>query len=55
MQVRKNILTMSIVAALGVSGTVAAQDAPKTGPKDLETVVVTGIRGSVERPGATWK
>jgi hypothetical protein len=49
MQVRKNILTMSIVAALGVSGTVAAQDAPKTDPKDLETVVVTGIRGSVEK------
>ena len=36
MQVRKNILAISIVAALGVSGTVAAQDAPKTDPKDLE-------------------
>ena len=49
MNVRKNILTLSIVAALGVSGAVAAQDAPKTDPKDLETVVVTGIRGSVEK------
>jgi iron complex outermembrane recepter protein len=49
MQVRKNILAISIVAALGASGTVVAQDAPKTDPKDLETVVVTGIRGSVEK------
>ena len=49
MNVRKNILALSIVAALGVSGAVAAQDAPKTDPKDLETVVVTGIRGSVEK------
>ncbi len=49
MQVRKNILAISIVAALGASATVAAQDAPKTDPKDLETVVVTGIRGSVEK------
>ena len=49
MQVRKNILAISIVAALGASATVAAQDAPKTDPKDLDTVVVTGIRGSVEK------
>ena len=49
MQVRKNILTISIVAALGASGTVVAQDAPKTDPKDLDTVVVTGIRGSQEK------
>ena len=49
MQVRKNMLALSIVAALGVTGTAAAQDAPKTDPKDLDTVVVTGIRGSVEK------
>ena len=49
MQVRKNMLALSIVAALGVTGTAVAQDAPKTDPKDLDTVVVTGIRGSVEK------
>jgi iron complex outermembrane receptor protein len=49
MQVRKNMLALSIVAALGVTGTATAQDAPKTDPKDLDTVVVTGIRGSVEK------
>ena len=49
MQVRKNILTISIVTALGASGTVLAQDAPKTDPKDLDKVVVTGIRGSQEK------
>lgn len=36
MQVRKNMLALSIVAALGVTGTAVAQDAPKTDPKDLE-------------------
>lgn len=49
MQVRKNMLALSIVAALGVNATAAAQDAPKSDPKDLDTVVVTGIRGSVEK------
>ena len=49
MHVRKNLLAISIVAALGASGTVVAQDAPKTDPKDLDTIVVTGIRGSVEK------
>ena len=49
MKVRKNVLTMSIVAALGVCGTAVAQDAPQTDPKDLDKVVVTGIRGSLEQ------
>lgn len=49
MKVRKNVLTMSIVAALGVCGTAVAQDAPQADPKDLDKVVVTGIRGSVEK------
>ena len=49
MKVRKNVLTMSIVAALGVCGTAVAQDAPQADPKDLDKVVVTGIRGSLEK------
>ncbi len=54
MQLRKKALTMSIVAALGVCGTAAAQDAGQTAPaeqeaKQLDTVVVTGIRGSIEK------
>ena len=49
MKVRKTVLTMSIVAALGVCGTAVAQDAPQADPKDLDKVVVTGIRGSVEK------
>lgn len=52
MKVRKNVLTMSIVAALGMSGVAQAQDAgqsDKDKAKDLDTVVVTGIRGSVEK------
>ena len=52
MQLRKKALTMSIVAALGVCGTAAAQEAQqsaKTDAKDLDTIVVTGIRGSTEK------
>ena len=51
MKVRKNVLTMSIVAALGVCGTAVAQDRPATqdAAKDLDKVVVTGIRGSLEK------
>lgn len=51
MQVRKNILTLSIVAALGMSGVAAAQDKPAADQqaKDLDTVVVTGIRGAQEK------
>lgn len=52
MKVRKNVLTMSIVAALGMSGVAQAQDAGQSDQdkaKDLDTVVVTGIRGSVEK------
>lgn len=51
MKVRKNVLTMSIVAALGVCGTAVAQDPPSNqdAAKDLDKVVVTGIRGSLEK------
>lgn len=48
MQVRKNVLTLSIVAALGMSGVAVAQDAGQQA-KDLDKVVVTGIRGSMEK------
>lgn len=50
MQVRKNVLALSIVAALGVSGIATAQDKPSDPQaKDLDAVVVTGIRGSIEK------
>ena len=50
MKVRKNVLTMSIVAALGVCGTAVAQDRPADQEAtDFEKVVVTGIRGSLEK------
>ena len=52
MQVRKNVLTLSIVAVLGMVGTAHAQDATKSAAqkaKDLDTVVVTGIRGAQEK------
>lgn len=58
MQLRKRILSLSIVAALGVVGTANAQDAAPAAPADqaaskeatdLDTVVVTGIRGSMEK------
>ena len=49
MQVRKNILAISIVAALGVSGTAAAQSQSADDAKDLDKIVVTGIRGSIEK------
>lgn len=49
MQVRKNILAISIVAALGVSGNAAAQAQSADDAKDLDKVVVTGIRGAVEK------
>ena len=51
MQVRKNVLTLSIVAALGLSGAAMAQDQTPTGQKatDLDAVVVTGIRGAQEK------
>ncbi|MFT4178427.1 MAG: TonB-dependent receptor [Thermomonas sp.] len=52
MNVRKNVLSISIVAALGMVGVAHAQDQNATteqAAKDLDTVVVTGIRGSVEK------
>ena len=60
MQLRKRILSLSIVAALGVAGTASAQDAAPATPAapadqvadeatDLDTVVVKGIRGAIEQ------
>lgn len=51
MQVRKSVLTLSIVAAMSVSGVAAAQTKPAADQKakDLDAVVVTGIRGSMEK------
>ncbi|KQY54693.1 TonB-dependent receptor [Lysobacter sp. Root494] len=60
MQLRKRILSLSIVAALGVAGTASAQDAaPATQAApadqtadeatDLDTVVVRGIRGAIQQ------
>ena len=50
MQVRKNVLALSIVAALSVSGIATAQDKPADQKaKDLDAVVVTGIRGAMEK------
>lgn len=51
MQVRKNQLTLSIIAALGISGVALAQEEAKEGEqsKEMETVVVVGIRGSIEK------
>lgn len=50
MQVRKNVLTLSIVAALSMSGIATAQDKPADQKaKDLDAVVVTGIRGAMEK------
>lgn len=59
MQLRKKVLSLSIVAALGVAGTASAQEtAPATAaPADqsteeatnLDTVVVKGIRGAIEQ------
>ncbi|MFT4178435.1 MAG: TonB-dependent receptor [Thermomonas sp.] len=55
MKIRKNMLTLGIVAALGMTGTAVAQDAGQSAPtkqeeaKDLDKVVVTGIRGSLQK------
>ena len=51
MQVRKNVLTLSIVAVLGMAGTAHAQDQKPAAQeaKELDKVVVTGIRGSIEK------
>ncbi len=62
MKLRKSMLSASIVAALMVSATATAQDAPAEAPSDnpqaagtrddatdLDTIIVTGIRGSLEK------
>lgn len=50
MNYRKSILSAAILASLGFTAQVQAQDAPRQDDaKDLDTVVVTGIRGSVEK------
>src|SRR4249919_3511669 len=52
MQLRKKVLSISIVAALGViAGSASAQEAPAASNQtatDLDTVVVKGIRGAIE-------
>ena len=55
MQVRKNVLTMSIAVALGMAGAAQAQDASQQAPAEsqdattLDGVTVIGIRGSIEK------
>ncbi len=51
MTYRRSILSAAIVTCLGVAVQAHAQDAQPTGTQatDLDTVVVTGIRGSVEK------
>lgn len=51
MKVRKTILSVSIVAALGFAGQAVAQDASTASQdaKDLDTIVVKGIRGAIEQ------
>jgi len=55
MQLRKKVLSISIVAALSVAGTAAAQETTTTAPTTqdeattLDTVTVKGIRGAIEQ------
>lgn len=57
MQIRKNMLALSVVAVLGMAGSVHAQDqapaqqkaATKQKATDLDAVVVSGIRGAMEK------
>ncbi len=55
MQLRKKVLSMSIVAALAVAGPAAAQEATADAPSGqdeattLDSVVVKGIRGAIEQ------
>ena len=57
MQLRKKVLSISIVAALGMAGAASAQEAATTGQAaqgqdqatTLDTVVVKGIRGAVQQ------
>lgn len=51
MKLRRSMLSASIVAALSFSSVAIAQEAPATGDEatDLDVVVVSGIRGSLEK------
>ena len=51
MKLRKTALSASIVFALSIGGNVAAQTAPASSQEatDLDTVIVTGIRGAQEK------
>lgn len=51
MKLRRSMLSASIVAALSFSSAAIAQEAPATGDEatDLDVVVVSGIRGSLEK------
>ena len=51
MKLRKTALSASIVVALSIAGNVAAQTAPASSQDatDLDTVIVTGIRGAQEK------
>ena len=54
MQLRKTVLSISIITALSIAGTAAAQEAtpqPSATQEatDLDTVVVKGIRGAIEQ------
>jgi len=49
MKHRRSILSAAIVACLGVAVQAQAQEAAPVAATDLDTVVVTGIRGSMEK------
>ena len=49
MKPKKTLLSAAIVAGLGFAAHAHAQDAAQANAEELDTVVVTGIRGSVEK------
>jgi iron complex outermembrane recepter protein len=49
MNYRKSVLSAAIVTCLGFAGHANAQEPATTEATDLDTIVVTGIRGSMER------
>lgn len=51
MKLRRSMLSASIVAALSFTGVAIAQEAPAAGEEatELDAIVVTGIRGSLEK------
>ncbi|MCI4569128.1 TonB-dependent receptor [Lysobacter sp. CFH 32150] len=59
MKVRKSVLSASIVVALGMAGSVTAQEAAQQAPEQqapqqqdaasLDTIIVKGIRGAIEQ------